>query len=214
MPELMTEAITRDPDLVTRQVDWQGRRITLRLLRPEDGERLGRYFQGLGPGTRNFYGPHPMTRDEARDLCREIDYGDTLRCLATSGQGPEEEVLAYFILVLTVREGDMARYANLGLTLDPLSDATLAPSVADTCQSSGLGSLVMPWVLDLARRLGKRRVVLMGGVQEANLRGRRFYQKFGFHKVGEFTSSGGAINNHDMILDLDAPDGGGLEAAF
>lgn len=73
--------------------------------------------------------------------------------------------------------------------------------MADAYQSRGVGSAMMPSILETVRRLGYRRMVLSGGTRAENHRAIRFYEKNGFRKVGDF-KSGGDIDNHDMILEL------------
>ena len=198
---LHPEMIAQNPACITETITFAGERITLRALRREDGELFGRYLAGLGEETRRRYAPHPLTLEQGIKLCHEINYGDTLRLIAVTEQGGKPEVIAYFILVLGVREGDIKRYRERGMTLDPQRDCTFAPSVADAYQNRGVASALMPQVLDVARRLGFRRMVLMGGTQATNSRAIRFYVKSGFRKVGDFVTEGN-VNNHDMILAL------------
>ena len=103
--------------------------------------------------------------------------------------------------MLGVGEDDVARYSQVGILLQSATDCTLAPSIADAYLNKGTGSIVMQHVLETARRLGKQRMVLMGGVQATNDRAKHFYEKHGFRWVGDFESPSG-FNNHDMILDL------------
>jgi ribosomal protein S18 acetylase RimI-like enzyme len=72
--------------------------------------------------------------------------------------------------------------------------------VSDEFQNRGLGSLMMKHVIAVARRLGRRRMILSGGTQATNARAIHFYQKHGFRKVGEFETPG--MNNFDMVLEL------------
>ena len=91
------------------------------------------------------------------------------------------------------------------MALDPDTTCTFAPVVADAYQSRGVGSALIPGVLDAARRLGFHHMVLSGGTRTANHRAIRFYTKAGFRKVGEFETqgqNGTTIGNQDMILDL------------
>ena len=197
---LSTEAIAQDPACVTET--WtldSGDQITLRVLRPNDGPLLGRYFESLSQETRRRFGPHPLTMEEAHNLCGAIDCHHTLRLLALTNEGECAEVIAYFILHLGIRDAERKRYQANGIPLDSQLDCSLAPSVADAYQNRGVGSALMPEVLDLARRLGFQRVVLMGGTQATNHRAIHFYGKFGFRKVGRFFTE---INNYDMILSL------------
>jgi GNAT superfamily N-acetyltransferase len=188
-----------------------GERIVMRPLRPDDAARLGEYFAGLSAQTRARYGPHPFDQATADTICATLDPAEFLRMVALIPRGDEKRIIAYLLLKLGVREGDCRRYAQRGMPLDPATDCTLAPSVADDYQNRGMGSVIMAHLLQVARQLGRRRVLLWSGVQATNDRAVHFYTKFGFRKVGEFYTD---KNNFDMILDLDAEArGSGQESA-
>jgi GNAT superfamily N-acetyltransferase len=72
--------------------------------------------------------------------------------------------------------------------------------IADAWQEHGLGSAMIPVITEAARQVGRRQIVLMGGVRDDNPRARHFYEKFGFVRVGGFVAGG--VDNHDMILQL------------
>ncbi len=178
-----------------------GQNATFRPLEKGDAALLGAYFLSLSEDTKRRYGPHPFDQATADQLCAQIDYGETIRMLATIPQDGQEQVAAYFIFHLGAGEAEMKRYAALGICLDPDLDCTLAPSVADAFQNRGLGSLLMQHVKEVARRLGRRWMALMGGVFVTNERAVHFYEKHGFRKVGTFENSPG-VHSVDMILDL------------
>jgi GNAT superfamily N-acetyltransferase len=178
-----------------------GEPVTFRPLAASDAVALGRYFLSLSEETRRRYAPHPFDQATADRLCAEIDPADTLRMIATLGDTPDAQVIAYLILVPGVDAAECARYAAAGMALDDAGDCTLAPSVADAYQSRGVGSLLLPELLRIARRLGKARMVLMGGVQATNARAVHFYEKHGFRFVAPFEGPPGRLN-YDMILDL------------
>jgi GNAT superfamily N-acetyltransferase len=179
-----------------------GAQMTLRPLRSDEGDRLADYFDALSARTRDRYGPHAFDRATAHALCAGLATDDVLRLvgvLAPDTSRGEARLIAYFLLKRGVHDKDAKRYQALGIPLDAATDATLAPSVADSYQDSGVGSLMMGHTLAVARQIGRRRVVLWGGVQATNERAVHFYTKFGFRKVGEFLTG---RNNFDMILDL------------
>ena len=122
-----------------------GGRFALRLLRPEDVELLTEYFLSLSDCTRILYGPHPFDRETAEKLCAERE-PDILRLVTVQELAGGPRFASYFILFLR-RPKDAARFG--GALAEHTS--SLAPSVRDDLQSSGLGSLVMPEVLSLAR---------------------------------------------------------------
>jgi GNAT superfamily N-acetyltransferase len=171
-----------------------GGRFLLRLLRPEDVDLLTEYFLSLSDWTKNLYGPHPFDRQTAEKLCAE-DEPLTLRLVTVQELAGKPRIASYFILFLKLRPGDAARYTDLSVE----DTASLAPSVRDELQSSGLGSLIMPEVVEVARRSGMKRMILCGGVQARNARGYHFYEKWGFQKVREFPTQ---IMNYDMVKEL------------
>jgi GNAT superfamily N-acetyltransferase len=171
----------------------------VRPLRPDDAVRLGSYLLNLSAETRSRYGPHPFDQATADAICASLDPKEMLRIVATVPRNGDERIIAYFLLQIGVREGDRLRYEKASIPLNPETDCTLAPSVADDYQNRGLGSLILRYVLDIAVRLGRQRLVLWYGVQATNERAVHFYTKWGFRKVGEFYTD---KNNFDMILDL------------
>jgi GNAT superfamily N-acetyltransferase len=177
-----------------------GEQITMRPLRPGDAARFGAYLGGLSEQTRARYGPHPFDQATADAICAVLDPADILRMVATIPRdGGEQRIISYVLLKRGVLEWDRERYEALGIPLDPATDGTLAPSVADDYQDQGVGSTMMGHVLNVARALGMKRIVLWLGVQATNERAVHFYAKSGFQKVGEFYTD---KNNYDMILDL------------
>ena len=182
-----------------------GEEAILRLLRNDEPIRLGKYFAGLSAETKRVYGPHPFNQETADSICETLDHNAILRMLATTMMDGkiEEEIIGYFLLKHGVWDNDSERYSALNILLNPEEVSTLAPSVLDGYQDKGLGSQIMLHVLDYARNIGKKRIVLWGGVREDNPRAQHFYRKHGFVKVGEFLSGPEKqTNNYDMILEL------------
>jgi len=179
-------------ELVTTISAANGAPLTLRPLAANDGLRLGAYFVGLSAATRRRFGPHPLDAATAARLCASLNPAQILRMVATIGD--EEEIVAYLILQLGVTEHEQARYATAGLSLDPALDCTVAPSVADAYQNLGIGSPCLAALIDMARDLGRRWMVLLGGVQATNERAVHFYRKHGFETVGSFEYPVGVAN--------------------
>ncbi|MEE2831491.1 MAG: GNAT family N-acetyltransferase, partial [Candidatus Latescibacterota bacterium] len=96
--------------------------------------------------------------------------------------------------------GDRKRYVDHGHPLIGDECCTFAPCVADAWQQRGLGSALFPHVAACLRRLGRRRLLLWGGVRSDNPRAQHFYRKFGFRHVGDFAAGG--VDSLDMVLDL------------
>jgi GNAT superfamily N-acetyltransferase len=178
-----------------------GSTALFRPLAAADGLILGKYFGGLSPETRFRFGPHAFDQATADYLCASIDLADTIRMIAVSDSNGEEMVLAYFILVLGVSDAERDRYAAVNILLDAQSDCTFAPSVADAFQNQGVGKPLIQHVVEIARALGRERMVLMGGTQATNSRAIHYYQKAGFRTIATFDDPPGFLN-YDMVLDL------------
>lgn len=164
--------------------------MVVRTLTPDDETMLGDYFLGLSELTRIFFGPHPFDRETAAKLCREED-PTALRIVAVH----DSSIVGYFILYLGLRGGTGKRLADL----DESSVCTIAPSVADEWKGSGLAVQMMRFLMDTARRHGRTKMLLSGGVRARNGRGLAFYRKFGFEVAGEFETT---IKNYDMMAEI------------
>ena len=196
MKTLTSQQISQAPDCLSRTLSFSdGETFEFRVLQPNDGSLVGRYFESLSAETRTKFGPHPLTMDAGHTLCSELNYDRELRLIAIH----RGEAIAYFILILGVRENSVNRYREFGIDLSTDTDCTFAPSVADTYQNKGLGSILLPEVLEIASALNFSRMILSGGTRDTNHRAIHFYEKFGFRKVGSFETT---VLNHDMILEL------------
>jgi GNAT superfamily N-acetyltransferase len=180
----------------------RGDQLRLRPLAATDAPILGRYFLGLSERTKRQFGPHPFDQATADLLCATLAPPHLLRMIAVINGDAGEQVIAYFILVLTLSEDTLRHYTERGVPLDPQTDCLVAPSVADIWQSRGVGRMLIRQIMQYARRLGQRRMVLLGGVYFTNTDAFRFYQTMGFHIVGSFANAAGAMS-YDMICDLD-----------
>jgi len=194
--------IQSDPSCIAASISMpSGLQVTCRPLAANDAGILGQYFHNLSVETRRRYAPHAFDQATADHLCATINYAETIRMIATVEISLQQQVVAYLVLVLGAPDNDRERYAQAGISLDPQTDCTVAPSVADAYQDRGMGSSLMSHLMQVARELGRRRMVLMGGVQATNHRAVHYYQKHGFHVVHTFEAPAGAYN-HDMVLDL------------
>ncbi|MDD9988602.1 MAG: GNAT family N-acetyltransferase [Spirochaetaceae bacterium] len=197
----------RPPDLRATLALRSGIGATLRCLRDDDGELLGAYFASLSPRTRDFYGPHRFDQETADRLCRETRTDtEVVRFVVTVADGDGARIIAYFIVGFRMQDADVKRYAARGTPLDDRTDAYLAPSVEDAYQNTGVGSAVMGHLVPWLHGLGRRRLMLLGGVQQRNERAVAFYRKWGFRTVGEFHTRQA---NYDMIATLSASPPGG-----
>ena len=197
---LIAAELQADPSLLTRELQTgPGLHFTARLLRAADRERLGAYFDSLTDAVTGMYGPHPLNTEHARVLCNDVNYAESLRFVVDI----DGAIQGYFILDMGLRPQEAERYVNHGTPLHADYCCTFAPSVADAYLEQGVGTALMPLVMEAARRLGRSRIVLMGGVRGDNPRAQHFYRKHGFVEVGHFTT-GGDLDNLDMALDLKA----------
>ena len=203
MALLRISDIQRDPGCVTSlAVLRDGRLLTIRPLTPGDAAMVGRYFLSVSEELKSLYGPHPFDQATADQLCAEAG-GEQPGHLRLIGVLPDGEVIAYFILQLTVPDHEIERYAGYGITINSETTCRIAPSVLDAYQNQGIGSPIMAQAFDIARRMGYEHILLQEGVFGHNLRARHFYSKMGFHEVGIFVPSWSAGRPcNDMMVDL------------
>jgi RimJ/RimL family protein N-acetyltransferase len=197
---LTLSEVCAHPTLVTYAIELPtGGAAVLRPLHADDINKLTSFLVGLSLVTRRFSTFPSYDRVTAQALCEAINRYDKLRFVVEIGAS--EEIIGLFEFSFDIPNGDILRYAQQGVVLDARYDCRFGPTLSDAYQNSGVGSKVFPYIVDVAKRFGKERIVLWGGVLRDNARAIRFYEKQGFRPVGMFVSHDG-IDSLDMILEL------------
>ena len=156
-------------------------------------DRLMTYLNSLGEHTKKRFAPHPFTAEEVVRL-----FTDNLNYrLFITLNAHNDQIIAYFIAKKGWLKHDANRFYAYGL-IPEAGDCTIAPSVADDWQGSGIGSDLFGYMV---HQLGLQdqisRYFLWGGVQVGNTLALGFYRKLGFTALGEFRHD---ENNLDMML--------------
>lgn len=197
---LTLQDVFLSPQVVTYPVEMRPTgQALLRPLLVEDVDKLAFFLAGLSPSTRRFSFFPSYDRACAQGLCEAINRYDKLRLVVEVP--PVGEIVGLFEFSFAIPEDDRQRFAEYGLPLEESCDCRFGPTLADDYQNSGLGSRVFPNMVDVAKRFGKRRIMLWGGVLRDNSRAIRFYEKQGFRAMGSFVSFDG-IDSLDMLLEL------------
>lgn len=136
-----------------------GRFVGLRLLTPQDGERLARFYAGVPREDFRFYCPHPLDREHALRNAAAADAPDNTVLVAVV----EDEIVGYCWVRTKPGENDFG---------------TFGICVARTFQGCGLGTLLIERLLEITESQGPPVIHLT--VQEANPRAVALYTRFGF----------------------------------
>jgi diamine N-acetyltransferase len=167
---------------------------SIRLLHPADNENLFEYLGGLSGESRSWFGPHLFDKETVNSLCLHLPE-EILRYIAIAEDS--QKIIAYMLIKRGMTEWDMKRYALRNQFFDETTAVTYAPSVADNWQSSGLGSIMYEFIEEGLKTKGLKCIILWGGVQAANQKAVRFYNKYGFRRIDSFYHDG--KENYDMI---------------
>lgn len=172
-----------------------GSEFTIRPLIMSDEEKFGEFLSSLSPATNQLYQPHPLNKEAARYICKNLDYTTQLPFVVESSTG---SIIAYFLFDFRYSEPEAIRYKKYGIALNPVKDCRFAPVVADAYQGQGIGKSAFKELLPILRQLSFRSLILSGGTQERNKRAITFYEKIGFKLMGEFEENN--MRNYDMML--------------
>lgn len=192
------EEVAADPASATLRLGMPIGAV-LSPLRASDETALAVFFDGLSSRTRQFYSVTDPGI-EARSRCSAIARYDKLRLLLWEGG----LILALVEFSFDIVTNDIARFARNGVTLRPGRDCRWGLCVTDEWQGHGVGTALAAPSFDLARRFGRDRIILWGGVQMANAAAVGYYRKIGFTEIGQFTSGDG-IASIDMLRALGEP---------
>ncbi|MFD7610936.1 GNAT family N-acetyltransferase [Streptomyces sp. NPDC059828] len=192
--------IADDPLVLTRRLALEGgSEVVFRPLARADAERLAGFLEGLSPESRRFSTQDGYDLVAARELCDAIARYDKLRLVLE--EAPAGRIVGLLEFSLDLHPDDIARYQEADIPL-AATDCRFGPTLADDYQGKGVGTHVFPLIADVARRLGRKRIILWGGVLAGNPRAIRYYEKSGFRPVGTFAEADGT-RSLDMLLDLD-----------
>jgi diamine N-acetyltransferase len=197
---LTLTSIAERPALVTHRLTLHNSKVvTFRPLMPDDADRLAVFLGELSAESRRLSTFDGYDQAAAKELCDAIGRYDKLRFVL------EEEssgrIVGILELSLGLPDGDIQRYQKAGVALEEDTDIRFGPTLADDYQGSGVGTAVFPLVIDVARALGKKRIILWGGVLSDNSRAIHYYEKHGFKPMGGFTGPDGR-ESLDMMLVL------------
>ena len=174
-----------------------GRSVEVRLLQSSDNERLFEYFdKHFSKESKSRFGPHPFDKETINAICQNLDVEIT-RYVAVDDDG---NIIAYMLIKQGMIDWDRNRYSARQQLYDHNSSVTFAPSVADSWQSSGIGSLMNSIVEGDLNKRGIKNIILWGGVQATNEKAVNFYKKLCYQFVASFWHDG--KDNFDMVKQL------------
>ncbi|MBV8502335.1 MAG: bifunctional acetate--CoA ligase family protein/GNAT family N-acetyltransferase [Paucibacter sp.] len=158
-------AVLPYPDECVRELDWHGRTLRLRPIRPEDEEQHRAFLERSDAEDlrmRFFQAPHRLSHDELARMT-QIDY--------------EREMA--FVLVDERADGGPETLGVGRLSCDPDNvEAEFAMLVRSDLKGQGLGRLLMQALLDHALARGTQRIV--GYVLRENQAMLHLVRSFGF----------------------------------
>lgn len=196
--QITIQKIIMDPFLVaSKHALKNGEKVLFRPLVKSDAIAFGRFLENLQEETRTKFGPHPLSIDEAKNICVNLNYSEMLRMILIN---TTQEIIGYMIFSFLLRESQVLRYQDYKIPVMQGRDACIAPVVADKYQDSGAGSVMLKETIKVATSFGVKYLILWQGVQSTNSRAIHYYKKFGFKKTAEFDRYG--THNVDMTLVL------------
>ncbi len=172
----------------------QNKPVLLRRYSGDDFERLLTYLQQLGPTTSKHFQPHPFHKEAITNLFNQHEFEGWVAIDPSS-----DKIIAYTIIKKGYLHHDYPRLQRYGVSISYEHCYTIAPSVTDAWQSTGVGQLLFDYVLTEMKNRQVKQLILWGGVQTDNIKAIRFYQKNGFRSLGHFQHNG---LNEDMLLPL------------
>jgi GNAT superfamily N-acetyltransferase len=151
----------------TSATEWteklgDGRRVSIRAIRPDDVERNAAFLDELSPPSKHFLflgGISRLSDEQLRRLC-DPDCAHDMAYVALDSR--------------TQRQVGVCRYAGA----DAAHGAEISVAVADDWQHQGLGELLLRHLIDYARAHGVTRLYSMDSM--TNTRMRALARKIGF----------------------------------
>ncbi len=163
----------------------------IRELTANDTNTLTSFIKSLSTQTKDFYDEY--NNNSAKEMCDAIGKYDKLRYVIEG----EEGIVGIVEFSLDFTEGDIKRYLDYGIKINKIEDCRFGICLKDDMQGRGVGDLVFEKVREILQSLGKKRVILWGGVLKVNTNAIKYYNNNGFRLVGEYSNKDG-----DKCLDM------------
>jgi ribosomal protein S18 acetylase RimI-like enzyme len=197
------ELILQDFEKYPKQYTWElstntKEELLLRPLLHSDIGKLTSFLENLSIETRRLSTFDSYDKVTAKELCNAISKYDKLRFVL---ENQNKEIVGLIEFTLDIPQNIIDKYTTYGITLDTKYTCRFGPTLADEYQSKGLGNLIFPYVLKIAELLGRKHIILYGGVLADNTRAINYYQKHGFKIAGKFYNDNG-VENLDMIFSI------------
>ena len=176
-----------------------GEPVILRPLEHGDKNILAEFLNNLSEQTREYYTLDSYDESAAKEMCSAINKYDKLRFVVA--KKTTSKLIALFEFSFDIPESDKQRFQKYKLDLNSKIDCRMGPCISDEYQNQGIGSVVFPYLLDIAKKFGQKRLILWGGVFEKNKKAINFYTKNGFKRLGSFRDPE-SKKSIDMIIDI------------
>lgn len=170
--------------------------LLLRRLLLSDCGKLACYWCQLSDATRSRFAPHLFDIHSLQHLY--ADGQEAYRGYIAMDEHTQN-IVAYAVVKMGCWEHDVTRLQGYGLRINPATDASFAPSVADAWQGQGIGKQLLQYIKADLMDTQITRLILWGGVQSTNEQAVQYYRRQGFVTVGRFDYKG---QNEDMVLDI------------
>ncbi|MEY4540480.1 MAG: hypothetical protein RLZZ306_2237 [Bacteroidota bacterium] len=148
--------------------------------------------------TKSRFAPHGFDEETIENICKNIGKDNTFRFVAITLC--TRRIIGYFIAENEVSENDRSRFLKNEIDLKSEECCSIAPSISDDYQGSGVGMALFKFMMDYLKEQQKHHLILLGGVQKENEKAIRFYQKMGFQEAGEFDRNGVLNLNMWMMI--------------
>ncbi len=191
--------VALNPQLLTKELRVQNnKKIILRPLEVKDVKLLSTFLKNLSPKTRKFYTCKSYDYSYAKELCNAINRYDKLRLVVTLKT--TKQIISLLEFSFDITNEDYKRFLKYGINLTK-NDCRFGPCISDDYQSKGIGSAIFPYIIDVAHKFGRKRIILWGGVLINNKKAIRFYEKKGFKNLGTYENLENGTSL-DMIFNI------------
>src|SRR5680860_193286 len=191
--------VASNPQILTfllHSKNYEG--LIFRPLQFNDSQSLSNFLGSLSAETRHFYTLDSYDIHTAKELCDSIGKYDKLRFIVES---KDNKIIGLFDFSFDLTEDDKKRFSKYGYTLNQGSDCRFGPCLSDNYQNQGLGTVIFPLIIKIAKDFSQKRIILWGGVLADNAKAIQYYRKNNFKVVGNFINNDN-IACKDMILDI------------
>lgn len=176
--------------------------IIFRPLKNNEMDKLSLtlFLENLSEETRHKWYSSSYDTTKATEMCNDVVNNPEILCMVATHK---KRIIGVFEFSFARNEIYEERFkTQQGIEINIETDVRYAPCIADDYHRLGIGTKAFEYMKHIGYLLGKRRIIVWGGVLTTNISAIKYYEKIGFKRLNQFKDTQDGADCFDLIMEI------------